>query len=84
MDRESWRAASPWGRKELDMTERLNWIENETHAKLIFQEKTTSARTNDNDVVETIFIKLLSHRTNFMQLLASSYRQVSSRLFYNY
>ena len=24
MDREAWRAAFPWGRKELDMTERLN------------------------------------------------------------
>ena len=28
MDRESWHAAcSPWGRKELDMTERLKWTE---------------------------------------------------------
>ena len=24
MDREAWCAACPWGRKELDMTERLN------------------------------------------------------------
>ena len=24
MDREAWHAASPWGRKESDMTERLN------------------------------------------------------------
>ena len=24
MDREAWRAAISWGRKELDMTERLN------------------------------------------------------------
>ena len=27
MDREAWRAAIPWGRKESDMTERLNWAE---------------------------------------------------------
>ena len=28
MDREAWRAAcSPWGRKESDMTKRLNWTE---------------------------------------------------------
>ena len=27
MDREAWSAASPWGRKESDMTERLNWTE---------------------------------------------------------
>ena len=24
MDREAWHAASPWGRKELDMTEQMN------------------------------------------------------------
>ena len=24
MDREAWHAASPWGRRESDMTERLN------------------------------------------------------------
>ena len=24
MDREAWRGAVPWGRKELDMTEQLN------------------------------------------------------------
>ena len=27
MDREAWRAGSPWGGKELDMTEWLNWTE---------------------------------------------------------
>ena len=27
MDREVWHAASSWGRKELDMTERLKWTE---------------------------------------------------------
>ena len=27
MDREAWRGAVPWGRKELDMTEQLNWTE---------------------------------------------------------
>ena len=27
MDREAWRAAGSWGRKESDTTERLNWIE---------------------------------------------------------
>ena len=27
MDREAWHACSPWGRKDLDMTERLNWTE---------------------------------------------------------
>ena len=27
MDREAWRACSPWGRKESDTTERLNWTE---------------------------------------------------------
>ena len=27
MDREAWRAASPWGRKASDTTERLNWTE---------------------------------------------------------
>ena len=26
-DREAWRATPPWGRKELDMTEQLNWAE---------------------------------------------------------
>ena len=27
MDREDWHAYSPWGRKELDTTEQLNWTE---------------------------------------------------------
>ena len=27
MDRAAWRACSPWGRKESDTTERLNWTE---------------------------------------------------------
>ena len=27
MDREAWRGAVPWGRKELDMTEQLNWTD---------------------------------------------------------
>ena len=27
MDREAWHAASPWGHKELDMTEQLNWTD---------------------------------------------------------
>ena len=28
MDREAWHALfSPWGRRELDMTEQLNWTE---------------------------------------------------------
>ena len=27
VDREAWRAAGSWGRKELDTTERLNWTE---------------------------------------------------------
>ena len=27
MDREAWHAGSPWGHKELDMTEWLNWTE---------------------------------------------------------
>ena len=27
MDREAWRAASPWGPKESDISERLNWTE---------------------------------------------------------
>ena len=30
MDREAWRATySPWGRKELDMTEQLNWTDDQ-------------------------------------------------------
>ena len=27
MDMEAWHALRPWGRKELDTTERLNWTE---------------------------------------------------------
>ena len=30
MDREAWRAAVPWGHKESDTTERLNWTELKT------------------------------------------------------
>ena len=30
MDREAWRAASPWGHTELDTTERLNWPEHKS------------------------------------------------------
>ena len=38
MDREAWCAAIPWGRKESDMTERLNWTELNWWSDYIFGE----------------------------------------------
>ena len=40
MDREAWRWCSPWGRKELDTTERVNWtdclcIENRSRRQIV-------------------------------------------------
>ena len=39
MDREDWRAYSPWGRKELDMTEQLNWTELYIKSNEIYPQK---------------------------------------------
>ena len=36
VDREAWRGCSPWGRKESDMTERLNWTELRDCIKLLY------------------------------------------------
>ena len=47
-----------------DISLKISLIENEASAKVIFQEKTTNANTNDNNAVETIFIKPLLHRAN--------------------
>lgn len=43
---------------------KISLIKKEASAKVIFQEKTTNASINDNNAVETIFIKPLLHRAN--------------------
>jgi len=45
MDRETWVCCSPWGRKELDMTEQLNWTELNNNQELVAQGSTSDSKS---------------------------------------
>ena len=45
MDRETWVCCSPWGRKELDMTEQLNWTELNNNQELVVQGSTSDSKS---------------------------------------
>ena len=70
MDREAWSCScSPWGRKELDTTEQLNWSRFGAYLVQFSSVANPNLNTNDSFLINILQTKLVISGTNFPYII---------------